>query len=242
MQPAFEDILRNPAIWRVGQVAQGTYQGVSTGYSTLDQALPEGGWPAGALTELLVHETGTGELSLLTPALRAVCAQGKGIALVAPPYLPHARAWDTAGIPLDRLLVIDAEGAELLWSAEQILRSGECGTVLVWAKAAGRALDYRALQRLHLAAAKGDALCIVYRTAGAQATPSPAPLRLKLEAQGGALQVQIIKCRGALRAKPIPIQPFPAHWDAPSAPTPSASPRIAATPLRLRAHAKTPAV
>jgi protein ImuA len=214
-----ETVLRNPAIWRATQVTQAN-QGIATGYSALDKVLPDSGWPAGALTELLVSVTGAGELSLVLPALRAICAEGKGIALVGAPYLPQARAWQEAGIPLERLLIVDAEGNDLLWSAEQILRSGECGAVLLWGQAAGRALTHRALQRLHLAAGAGNALCFLYRpitakSVAAETSPSPAPLRLRLSAQAGDLHLHVAKCRGVTQAKPIPVKVFPAHWHTP---------------------------
>ncbi len=201
---ALEKILHNPGIWRADQGVQGIQPGISTAYPILNEALPEAGWPIGALTELLVSVSGTGELALLTPALRSICAEGRGVALLAPPYVPQARAWEAAGIPLERMLVIDGEGNDLLWAAEQVLRSGECGAVLVWGQAAGRALNHRALQRLHLAASTGSAACFLYRPAAAEAHPSPA--------QAGNLQVNVVKCRGAVRARPIPLQLFPAHW------------------------------
>ena len=214
---ALQDVLRNPAIWQARRLAREQEQGeaVPSAWPLLDQALPQGGWPPGVLTELLVAAAGTGELSLLLPALRSVAAQGRGIALLAPPWLPHARAWESAGLTLGRLLVVDAHGNDLLWSAEQALRSGECGAVLLWGQAAGRALDHRALQRLHVAAGTGKALCFLYRSFGAEANPSPAPLRLKLAAQAGTLQVKLLKCRGSVRARPVPLRPFPAHWNAP---------------------------
>src|SRR5687768_1145569 len=131
-----EQVLNHPAIWRAQHSAH-KVQGIATGFKALDQVLPDSGWPAGALTELLVSSTGTGELSLLMPALSAICKEGKGIAVLGAPYLPQARAWESAGIPLERLLIIDAEGNDLLWAAEQVLRSGECGAVLLWSGAAG---------------------------------------------------------------------------------------------------------
>jgi protein ImuA len=222
-----EQVLRHPAIWRAQQAHQSA-QGVTTGHKALDQVLPDSGWPAGALTELLVSATGTGELSLLAPALRAICAEGKGIALLGAPYLPQARAWEAAGIPLERLLVIDAEGNDLLWAAEQVLRSGECGAVVVWSTATGRALNHRALQRLHLAASSGNALCFLYRPLAAETSPSPAPLRLRLAAQAGDLHVQIVKGRGAPRVKTVPVKLFPAHWSSLSAVPPFAASTLAA--------------
>ncbi len=221
-QQALETVLRTPGIWRAEQVAQ-PVQGVSTSYSALDQVLPDSGWTVGALTELLVSASGTGELSLVLPALRAICAEGRGIALIAPPYLPQARAWEEAGIPLERLLIVDTDGADALWAAEQVLRSGECGAVLVWGQAAGRALTHRALQRLHLAAGTGNALCFLYRSLAAETSPSPAPLRLRLSAQAGGLHLHVLKCRGVARAKPLAVQLFPAHWHVGLAPVPAPS-------------------
>jgi protein ImuA len=42
---------------------------VDTGYASLSAELPSGGWPLGALIELLPAHSGIGELRLLQPAL-----------------------------------------------------------------------------------------------------------------------------------------------------------------------------
>lgn len=234
-----EQVLRNPAIWRAHQASQ-PGQGLSTGYRALDEVLPDSGWPGGALTELLVNANGMGELSLLIPALRALCTEdtgrAPGIALLGAPYLPQARAWEAAGISLERLLLVDADGNDLLWAAEQILRSGECGAVLLWSTAAGRALNHRALQRLHLAASNGNALCFLYRPFAAETSPSPAPLRLRLAAQAGDLHLQVVKSRGAARVKAVRIQTFPAHWNT----GPFAVPSFAASATAPAEAAKAP--
>ncbi|MGA0805257.1 MAG: translesion DNA synthesis-associated protein ImuA [Pseudohongiellaceae bacterium] len=217
-QTGLHAVLRNPSVWRARQLAEEQQRrpdrAVATGFAALDAALPDGGWPLGAVTELLVEASGIGELSLLLPALRSICAQGRGLALLAPPWQLHARALQAAGVALERLLLLEASGSDLLWSAEQILRSGECGAVLLWGAAAGRALDQRALQRLQLAAGSGNALCFLYRTPGAAANPSPAPLRLRLAAQDGLLHIHSIKQRGSLRTQPVPLQLQPQHWHA----------------------------
>jgi protein ImuA len=231
-QQALENVLRNPAIWRAEQI-HARYPGIPTAFPALDQALPDAGWPVGVLTELLVNETSAGELSLLMPALHSVCAEERGIALLAPPCLPHARAWEAVGIPLERMLVVDSEGVDLLWAAEQILRSGECGAVLLWGQAAGRALNHRALQRLHLAAGAGNALCFLYRSSGVQEAPSPAPLRIRLAAHAGALNLHLVKCRGVMRGKPVLIELFPAHWQ--QSPVRVLS---AASPIATTSHVK----
>jgi cell division inhibitor SulA len=223
-QQGLEQVLRNPAIWRAQQ-AHAAIAGHTTGWPALDAVLPDSGWPAAALTELLASASGTGELSLLLPTLRAISASGKGIALLGAPYLPQARAWESAGVALERLLLIDAEGNDLLWAAEQVLRSGECGAVLLWSTSVGnRALNYRALQRLQLAASTGNALCFLYRPVAAETSPSPAPLRLRLAAQAGDLHLQVVKSRGAARVKAVRLQTFPKHWNT----SPSAVPSFAA--------------
>lgn len=239
-QQGLEQVLRNPAIWRAQQAHQAT-PGVATGWQALDAVLPDSGWPAAALTELLASVSGAGELSVLMPALRAISASGKGIALLGAPYLPQARAWESAGISLERLLIIDADGNDLLWAAEQVLRSGECGAVLVWSAAVGnRALNYRALQRLQLAASNGNALCFLYRPVAAETSPSPAPLRLRLAAQAGDLHLQVVKCRGAARVKAVRVQTFPKHWNTPLSTVPPFAADAASAPGSADA-AKAPA-
>lgn len=229
-----EQVLNHPAIWRARQATHGT-QGIATGFKALDAVLPDSGWPTGALTELLVSATGAGELSLLMPALRAICNDGKGIAVLGAPYLPQAKAWAQHGIALERLLIIDADGNDLLWAAEQVLRSGECGAVLLWSAAAGRTLNHRALQRLHLAASTGNALCFLYRPVAAETSPSPAPLRLRLAAQAGDLHLQIVKCRGAARVKAVRARVFPPHWNATLSAVPSFPASDAAAPAAAEA-------
>ena len=74
MPQALEQLLQHPCIWRVGQVAAAARTGIGSGFAQLDKELPEGGWPAGALTELLCDDQGIGEISLLSPAdARFVC-------------------------------------------------------------------------------------------------------------------------------------------------------------------------
>ncbi len=212
MAVPLESLLHHPAIWRVGDIPLREGRGIATGYSGLDAALADAGWPPGALSELLMRETGIGELSVVLPALRALSSGGRNLGVVAPPYLPHARALEAAGVRLDRLLVIDADGLDALWAAEQMLRAGVCGMVVIWTDRACAAVTHRALQRLHIAAGAGNTSCLIYRNASVQATPSPASLRLLLSAHEGRLQVDILKRRGALRGQPIILEPFPPHW------------------------------
>src|ERR1700712_3745513 len=121
----------HPALWRGSQLAQAHGKTVDSGYAALSAELPGGGWPLGALTELLVQQAGVGELRLLRPALKSVST--RPIALVQPPLVPNGLAFAYLGLPLDKLLLLrPTRSADALWSTEQALRTGSCGAVILW--------------------------------------------------------------------------------------------------------------
>ncbi|THC56144.1 cell division protein, partial [Burkholderia cepacia] len=74
----------HPALWRASQLARSSVRGVDTGHPELTAELPGGGWPAGALIELLAPQPGIGELRLLAPVLSR--AAGKPVMLIQPPH------------------------------------------------------------------------------------------------------------------------------------------------------------
>lgn len=191
---AFDDLLRHPALWRACERDGATHApGLSTGFAALDRCLPGGGWPRQGLVEILTDRYGIGELSLLMPALAALCGTGQDggwLAWVSPPYQPYAPALAACGIDVRRLLVVRAQPAE--WAMEQALRSGACDAVLGWA--AFR--DSRALRRLQLAAGQAWCLAVIFRQLHAAGEPSPAVLRLALGVSQRGLEVRILKSRG----------------------------------------------
>ncbi|WP_417781311.1 translesion DNA synthesis-associated protein ImuA [Stutzerimonas xanthomarina] len=186
-------------LWR-GQQSIVSTSNQPTGHPALDAALPGGGWPDSALSELLIATTGIGELGLLWPTLSRLTSAGERVVLVAPPYLPFPHAWLAAGVDLRQLSLVQAHGRDALWAAEQCLRSGSCGAVLCWPQQA----DDRALRRLQVAAETGQTLAFAYRSLREAVNPSPAALRLAVEARPA--QVRILKCRGGL----APVQPISA--------------------------------
>lgn len=201
-------LLRQPGVWRGNE--QPAQQTVTTGYELLDQQLPGGGWPIGALTELMPDREGIGELGLLMPALARISRQGsRRIAWIAPPHLPYAPALADWGIDLERLLLIrPASTRDALWSAEQTLRSGSCSAVLIWTCPQA---DDRSLRRLQLAAESGCALGFLFRQGHDARRSSPAALRLALHAsQPDGLQIEIVKSRGSRSRLPISL-PIPIH-------------------------------
>lgn len=196
---AIDELLLQRRLWR-GQPAVLPPSIHSTGFPTLDAVLPSAGWPEAALTEVLIPTDGIGELKLLWPSLSRLTQAGDRVVLVAPPYLPYPPAWQSAGIDLRHLAMVQAKGRDALWAAEQCLRSGSCGAVLCWP---GQA-DDRALRRLQVAAESGQTLAFAYRPLKESRNPSPAALRLALDRQPE--QLRVLKCRGGLAPpRPIPL-------------------------------------
>jgi hypothetical protein len=191
---ALADVLRHPGIWRRGTKPAASGHAQPTGLAELDALLPGGGWPRGALSEILIEQDGIGECSLLLPALAALTQARKRVALVAPPYIPYAPALSAAGVDLAQLVHIDATAADTHWTAEQCLRAGCCGAVLNWLPQA----DYQQLRRLQLAAETGAAIGFVFRPLGAASQASPAALRIKVTASENGPRIDILKCRGRL--------------------------------------------
>lgn len=205
---ALDAILHRHPVWRGASLASAA-RSVPSGHAALDRELPGGGWPAGALTELLCARHGVGELQLVMPALAALTRAEGRIAWLAPPHLPYAPALAAAGLRLEFLTVVRAPGRrDALWAAEQVLRAGACRGLLLWLPRAG----YGELKRLAVAAEAGSAIALLFRPPQAAQDASPAPLRLMLEPDGAQLAVRILKRRGAQLAAPLRLTiPRPAR-------------------------------
>lgn len=198
------DVLARPDVWRGDRLAGAPLPVAPSGFSALDAELPGGGWPRGALTELLVDGAGFGELALLMPALAAVREQGGWSLVVGAPHDLHASGWAAAGVDLARLVVVSpASQRDALWAAEQALSSGAPQAVLCWTAQA----DARAVRRLQVAAAAGGSAAFLFRPARAALEASAAPLRLGLGAAAdGGLAVSILKRRGPPLAAPLHLE------------------------------------
>src|SRR5688572_17749311 len=185
------------SVWR-GKVATAARAVVPTGFRELDRALPGGGWPLGAITEILVDGYGIGELGLLMPALAALTKDDparpkKWIAWIAPPFIPYAPALQQHGVDVDRLLMIHPTSVKSrLWAIEQAVRSGSSAGVLAWVAAAGGVV----LRRLQLAAEEQGCWVLLFRPASARRERSPAALRIHVSQTEAATRVEIVKCRG----------------------------------------------
>jgi protein ImuA len=200
-------------VWHAHALSQAALPVLATGELALDAQLPGGGWPIGALTEILQPPGLHSEWRLLLPAL-ARCGQGP-VVLVAPPHLPFAPALAAQGLSTQRLLWVCASAsAARMWSCEQALRCAEVSAVLAWLPQARS----EQLRRLQMAAAEYSKLLFVMRPAAALEEASPAALRLHLQPQvvapaaaawppwPDALQVQLLKRRGPPLDKALLLQ------------------------------------
>jgi hypothetical protein len=202
MNASLDLVLQHPGIWRGDRLAQMGVETLLTGYAELDEQLPGGGWPRGALTEILLEREGIGELRFLLPALARISAKSEWQAWVAPPHVPYAPALSIAGVNLKQLLIAKPQSAtDAWWTAEQALRSGACSAVLAWLSMP----DERRMRRLQLGAESGGAWGVLFRSASAAQERSTAALRLRLEATSNGLAVHILKRRGGHVSKPVMV-------------------------------------
>ena len=190
------------SVWRAARMGRMHAVVTPTGHPALDHALPDGGWPQRALIELLLQQRGIGEMRLLQPALSA---QGnRRIALLQPPHLPQIAAWREWGLRAEQLFWVRApRHADVLWSAEQILRNGSCSALLLWQDT----IRHESLRRLQLAAQASDMLCWLLRPLSTATEASPAPLRIAMHPLAGGVQLEIRKRRGPPCGAPLVL-----HW------------------------------
>ncbi len=220
--PKIARLLEHPAIWRGRSAAQ--RGGLSSGFAALDEHLPDKGWPRAGLIEILVSRIGSGELTLLMPALAALtrAATARWCVWVAPPLVPFAPALASCGVMLDRVAIVagarsldhptksrspllrtfsvrqDARfrGDPGLWAFEQALGSGACDAVLGWV----RQVKPRDIRRLQLAAERGRTLGVLFRPRRAARDASAAVLRLSVEPLADGMRLTLLKGRSAHRA------------------------------------------
>lgn len=197
---AFEVPWQSPinGLWRARELPRGRVaEGIRTGFSVLDDALADRGWPPAGLVELLSEDCGIGELHLLSPALATLsCTSDRCIAWVNPPHLPYAPALLAHGIdPARILLVMPKDHADALWAFEQACKSGACSAVLGWLSEPK--LRFAEIRRLQFSAREGRTWANLFRPVGACREASAAELRLRLGAlSADRINVDIVKRRG----------------------------------------------
>ena len=202
-------------VWRAGELGDASQPSVDTGYASLNQVLPGGGWPQGALIEVLQSQAGAHEWGLVVPALAAMQAQAPGelTVLVGAPWLPFGPALGARRLDMRRLLNIQGKPGDapsLLWATREALQCAGVQSVLAWLPDARSAH----VRRLQIAAHAHSKLLFVFRPLRVQQESSPAPLRLRVEGavnEAGKLWVDVFKRRGPPLAAPLLLDARPAR-------------------------------
>ncbi|MDP3605850.1 MAG: hypothetical protein Q8R59_08920, partial [Polaromonas sp.] len=128
--PVFADV------WRADAVDQAVAHTLDTGYAALNAVLPGGGWPQGALVEVLQPQAGQHEWGLVAPVLAALQAAtpGKLLVLAGAPCQPFGAALAARQLDMDRLLCVRAarDSPALLWATREALQCADVAAVLAW--------------------------------------------------------------------------------------------------------------
>lgn len=212
-----ESLMPRSAGWRSQNRDTCATHGVATGFTELDVQLPGSGWPVGKLTEIFVDRPGIGELQLLMPAAAQLTQDARWLAMIAPPYAPHAPALAACGVHLDQVLVLRPQTPdEQVRACEQLLESGNCGAVLMWLDQ----VQACTLHRLQHAAEHSNTLVVLFRSPRAQPFTAAA-LRLHISKTDGRTVIQVLKRRGggvpslvkldlhgSLTRRPLPAPPL----------------------------------
>lgn len=182
----------HPLLWRASQLAPGGPRYIPSGYDTLNDALG-GGWPLGALIELLPEHAGIGEVHLVRPALMHLTDRRQPIVLLNPPHTPSMQCWAAWGLnPDDVIWVSTSSPADTAWAATQVLNHQSSAALLCWAGT----IAYADLLQLHRLARRSATLTILYRPRAAAIHDSPARLRIALHATYAGIETLFLKCPG----------------------------------------------
>ena len=200
-------------VWRGDELGSADAQVLATGHAPLDAELPGGGWPVGALTEILLGTPDAHVWQLLLPALaRAVGTRRGPVVLIGAPHEPFGPALAAGGLPPESLmwvgggLPVPGRGGTTSqshrWASEQAMRCADVAAVMAWLPQA----RVGELRRLQLAAAQHEGLLFVFRPESVALSASPARLRLRLvSAGGGRMDVHLLKRRGPPLAQPLAL-------------------------------------
>ncbi len=180
------------SVWPADELLCVTDWVVATGHAPLDAELPGGGWPLGALVELLQPTPTAAMWPLLLPALaervrepmsgaaQRSAAKSARVVVINPPHEPYLPALAAGGVPASRLLWLAADAPPAqLWATEQALRCQDVTAVVAWLPR----VQMGELRRLQQAAAQTGALFFVLRPERTAQSASPARVRLRVTAE-----------------------------------------------------------
>lgn len=194
-------------VWRGNELGSAVNDVLASGFASLDAELPGGGWPCGALTEILTAQFSILEWRLLAPALRRVCQAGRSIVVVGPPKAPHVPGLRHEGLDDRHLVWIKADApAERLWSTEQLIKSNAFGALIAWLPQ----VRSEQIRRLQVLSAQCQGPVFLCRPVSVASESSAAPLRLHARVgMDWELNVEILKRKGPPLAEVLHLESMP---------------------------------
>jgi cell division inhibitor SulA len=164
-----------------------------TGIGVLDDMLPDGGWPRAGVVEVTETADHACAMELFMPALARVTMQGRGLALVAPPYPARKRIFTDTGVNPVRVVQVNPHpGRSALWTVESLLQSADYGVVMAWPGCDTELMD----KRLQKAAMLGRVLCVLFRPPCRSTAVSSSNLRIVVDADEDGRALYLLNGRG----------------------------------------------
>jgi hypothetical protein len=192
MHPTISYLKNKNLLWQANHT-QSTENGQHTGFKELDNAL-QGGFPEYGVIDIR-SQMGIGELRLLLPNIltRQQHRQTELVTLIAPPMSINSEMLAEFGFALDQLMVVQPSlNKQVLWSAEQSLKSGCYHSVILW----HASLSVTQVKRLQLAAEKSHSLLFIIRQPRQEHISLPVTLGMILSPSKMDIRAQITKRKG----------------------------------------------
>ena len=207
MHPTISYLKNKNLLWQANHT-QSINNGQHTGFKELDKAL-QGGFPEYGVIDIR-SLLGIGELRLLLPSIltRQQNRQTELVTLIAPPMSINSEMLAEFGLVLDQVMVVQPSlNKQVLWSAEQSLKSGCCHSVILWHVS----LSVTQVKRLQLAAEKGHCLLFIIRQRQQEHISLPVTLGIRLSPSRVGIQAQITKHKGTWSSASFNIY-MGAYW------------------------------
>jgi cell division inhibitor SulA len=166
---------------------------IPTGIAALAEMLPEGGWPRAGVVEVAESAGRANAMDLFIPALARITRQGRGLALVAPPFAARKRVFTDATINATKVMQVNPHpGRSALWTVESLLQSGDYAVVMAWPGCNTELMD----MRLQKAATQGRVLCALIRPPCQGGTVSAINTRLGVDVDDAGRVIYLINGTG----------------------------------------------
>ncbi|MBL4631885.1 MAG: translesion DNA synthesis-associated protein ImuA [Paraglaciecola sp.] len=207
MHPIISYLKNKNLLWQANHT-HSVDNALHTGFKALDQAL-QGGFPEYGIIDIR-SLLGIGELRLLLPSIltRQQQRQTELLSFIAPPMSINSEMLAEFGLALDQVMVVQPSlSKQVLWSAEQSLKSGCCHSVILW----HASLSVTQVKRLQLAAEKGHCLLFIIRRPQQEHISLPVTLGIRLSPSKVGIQAQIIKRKGTWSNRSFNIY-MGAYW------------------------------